>query len=119
VCWGGKLSFPFCPDSSNSVPQTYKALVTENQGTAEQSIGIEDGFYPEFLRRTAYGPCQNFAPQPDWICGSSHMLTYIDPLRLSGFLKAYQSGPKVKEGYMLILSTELDLCQSEPPKLGQ
>jgi hypothetical protein len=64
---------------NGNVPQTCKALVTENQGTAEQSIiaGMGMGFYPEFYAGQRTDLVEIFAPQPDWMI-PLWIVTHVD-----------------------------------------
>lgn len=80
VCWeAANSSFPFTAWFNSNVPQTCKALVTENQGIAEKSIiaGMGMGFYPALYAGQRTDLVEIFAPQPDWMV-PLWIVTHVD-----------------------------------------
>lgn len=80
VCWEvANTSFPFTAWINKNVPGTCKALVTANQGLAEQSIFAElgIGFYPEIYAGQCSDLVEVLAPQPDWVV-PLWIVTHVD-----------------------------------------
>jgi DNA-binding transcriptional LysR family regulator len=80
ACWEtANTNFPFTAWFKRNVPETCKALVTENQGIADQSIfaGMGIGFYPELFARQRLDLVEILAPQTDWVV-PLWIVTHVD-----------------------------------------